>query len=302
MSKLPPHFIDLVYDCLLKSFWTKNALKRFLRRSGVSDNFLSQLDDAETKREWLDRLFPKLESSERGQALVRQMAATLSDQDSFPDHNREDAAEKIQAAKESVATLKAYISKQREDKEREADVQRSRELNQEIREKNRKSENDLAALRSRLDALCLRLGTQEAGYEFQTWFYDLMDFGDVDCRRPYMSGGRQIDGSITIGSTTYLVELKFTKPQSDAIDIDTLTKKVGNNALCTMGILVSMSGYSSVAIDEASGAGSPLLLLDYQHLYLVLTGGATFESVVKRVRRHASQEGKAFLAVADFGS
>jgi hypothetical protein len=50
------------------------------------------------------------------------------------------------------------------------------------------------------------------------------------------------------------------------------------------------------------GKGSPLLLFDYQHLYLVLTGGSTFENVVRRVRRHASQEGKAFLAVADFGN
>jgi hypothetical protein len=146
------------------------------------------------------------------------------------------------------------------------------------------------------------MGTQGAGYEFQTWFYDLMAFGDIESRRPYVSEGRQIDGSITIDGTTYLVELKFTAPQSSATDIDSLTAKVGNNASCTMGILVSMSGYSSVAINQASGKGSPLLLFDYQHLYLVLTGGSTFEQVVRRVRRHASQEGKAFLAVADFGN
>lgn len=302
MNKLPPHFIDLVYDALLKSFWTKNALKRFLRRSHVSDNFLAQLASEETKREWLDKLFPKLEASERGQALIRQMAGTLSDQDSFPDlTNWEDSAEKIEAAQTSVAALKAYLSKQREEKERQADIQHSRELNQEIREKNRKAESDLVTLRSRLDSLCTRMGTQEAGYEFQTWFYDLMEFGDVDCRRPYMSGGRQIDGSVTIDGTTYLVELKFTVPQSDATDIDSLTKKVSNNASCTMGILISMSGFSSVAVSEASRAGSPLLLLDHQHIYLVLTGGSTFDAVVKRVRRHASQEGKAYLPVASFG-
>jgi hypothetical protein len=47
----------------------------------------------------------------------------------------------------------------------------------------------------------------------------LMCFCDVEHRRPYVAGGRQIDGSITLDGTTYLVELKFT------------TKKLGKNNL-----------------------------------------------------------------------
>ena len=60
-SKLSPHFIELVYDALLKSFWRKKALRNFLRRSHVSENFLGQLTDDESKRDWLDRLFRRLE-------------------------------------------------------------------------------------------------------------------------------------------------------------------------------------------------------------------------------------------------
>ena len=37
---LPPHFIDLVQDALLKSFWTKKALRTFIRRSHISESFL----------------------------------------------------------------------------------------------------------------------------------------------------------------------------------------------------------------------------------------------------------------------
>ncbi len=68
-----------------------------------------------------------------------------------------------------------------------------------------------------------------------------------------------------------------------------------------MGVIVSMSGYSSVAINEASFSKSPLLLLDAGHLYFVLGGLATFPDLLRRVRRHSSQEGAAYLPVTEFG-
>jgi len=67
IARLLPHFLDLVYDALLKSFWYKNSLRNFLRRSGIPSSLLSDFSDEESKREWLDRIFPKLEESEQGQ-------------------------------------------------------------------------------------------------------------------------------------------------------------------------------------------------------------------------------------------
>ena len=68
-----------------------------------------------------------------------------------------------------------------------------------------------------------------------------------------------------------------------------------------MGIMVSVAGYSAVAIKGASFARSPLLLIDYQHLYYVLMGSGTFPDMVGRIRRHSSQEGEAYLPVNKFG-
>ena len=68
-----------------------------------------------------------------------------------------------------------------------------------------------------------------------------------------------------------------------------------------MGIMVSMSGYSGVAVKEASRDKTPLLLLDYKHLYMLFTGAIRFSDIVARVRRHSSQTGQAYLSVEDFG-
>ena len=67
-----------------------------------------------------------------------------------------------------------------------------------------------------------------------------------------------------------------------------------------MGIMVSISGYSSVAKQEASGGRTPLLLADHSHLYLVLSGVMDFSDVIEKIRRHSSQTGEAYVAPADF--
>ncbi len=230
------------------------------------------------------------------------MAASLAEQTTYPDlESWEDSSQKIQAAQAAVEALKKFVKakNREEEKDHEADDRRKRA--KEAQDKTVRSQTDLAELRKRLDSLVPLLGVQKGGYDFQAWFYDLMDFSDIDNRRPFNQSGRQIDGSLTIEGTTYLVELKFTATQADATDIDSILAKVNTKADNTMGIMVSMSGYSSVAVQQASFAKSPLLLFDYNHLHMVLGAIERFADVVRRVRRHSSQTGSAYLAVKEFG-
>ena len=150
-----------------------------------------------------------------------------------------------------------------------------------------RSQQSLQKLNERLSTLGQSLGKQQAGYDFQDWFFELLDFSEIQNRKPYVHKGRQIDGSLTVSGTTYLVELKFTTDQAVATDIDSFYKKVTTKADNTMGVMVSISGYSSVAREEASGERTPILLLDHSHLYLVLGGIMGFSDIVERIRRHA---------------
>ena len=230
------------------------------------------------------------------------MAKSLSEQTTFPDlRNWEDSEQKIKEAQRAVQELRTYLRKQSETAESE---QARRDAQRRAKEKTAKlqrSISDREALQRRLEDLGRKLGTQEGGYAFQEWFYDFIDYSEITNRRPYHSSGRQIDGSVTHDGTTYLVELKFADSQSDATDIDSLKSKVESKADNTMGILVSMSGYSSVAVDEASGRRTTLLLLDHGHVYMCLLGALDFGEVISRVRRHASQTGEAYLPTRRFG-
>ena len=302
-AKITPRLIELTYEATLKSFWRKEALRKFLRASHVAEGFVATWASDESKRDFLDRAFQKLQASDRGKAVIFEIARFLSEQTTFPDlRNWEDSAQMIAEATKAVAELKAYLKSQGENIRSEREREEAKAKARDDRQKIQRSLTDKTKLQQRLDTLHLVVGTQQGGYDFQDWFYDLLDFCEIQNRRPYVSAGRQIDGSITFDGTTYLVELKFTGSQADATDVDSLRSKVDDKADNTMGILVSISGYSSVAVTQASGRKTTLLLFDAMHIYLFLSGTLSFRDIISRVRRHASQTGEAYLAAANFSS
>ena len=300
-TRLTPYYVELVYEACLKSFWRKKSLSKFLRQCNIAESFIASWAPGESKRDLLDRLFEKLLRTERGRTALLKMAKYLMDQSTFPDlHNWEDSEQKIKEAHSAVSRLRIYHNRQEDEIKAEESKQKSQTVFREHQKNINRFQQSLQKLNDRLTTLSQKLGTQRAGYDFQDWFYDLLDLSEITNRKPYFHAGRQIDGSLTLSGTTYLVELKFTNSQATATDIDTFYKKVTTKADNTMGVMVSISGYSSVAKNEASGEKTPLLLLDHAHLYLVLGGIMGLSDVIERIRRHASQTGEAYLASNQF--
>lgn len=300
-ARITPRLIELTYEAALKSFWRKEALRKFLRASHISETFLATWAPDESKREFLDRAFQQLQITDKGKAVVFAMARNLAELTSFPDlRNWEDSSQKIADASQAVKELKAHLRVQDEVTRNEKEREEAKSSARQERQALQRSLTDKAILQKRLDSLHSAVGTQKGGYDFQDWFYDLLDFCEIENRRPYMSSGRQIDGSLTLDGTTYLVELKFTATQADATDVDSLRSKVDDKADNTMGVMISISGYSSVAVKQASGRKTTLLLVDAMHLYLFLSGALSFKDVLGRIRRHASQTGEAYIEVCAF--
>ena len=163
------------------------------------------------------------------------------------------------------------------------------------------AQQSIEKLQARLTEMTPQLGTQAGGIAFERWFYDLAVFFELEARPGYRADGRQIDGAVTIEGTTFLTETKFTAEPIGSPDIDVFMAKIESKADNTMGLLVSLSGFTSGAIAAASKQRTPMLLLDHTHLFsLVLRGIMTLSKMVSRIKRHASQTGASYLAVADF--
>ena len=110
-AKITPRFIELTYEAVLNSFWRKEALRKFLRGSHVADSHMATWAADESKRDFLDRTFEKLQASDRGKSVIFDMSRFLSEQTTFPDlRNWEDSGLKIANATKAVSELKAYLN------------------------------------------------------------------------------------------------------------------------------------------------------------------------------------------------
>jgi len=302
--KLAPHIIGLTKDACNNAFWYKSDLRIFLKDYRISDNRLNELEH-QTKREFIDILFEKLCGlpDNKGHQIILEMAFALSVMTCFPSLNKcDDAVRKIKQAQESVAKLKNEVDKIKNQADLTAIREQSRQQFENMRSKNLQVFKDLSSLKNRLDSLFTKRGTQESGYDFERWFYELAAFFDIEHRSPFRDkDNRQIDGSLTLEGTTFLVELKNTQKPTEVKDIDQFLAKVTCKADNTMGIFVSMAGYTSGAIANASRDKTPIILMDSKHIYsIVLVGVMTLPEVIGRIKRHASQTGEAYLPCESF--
>jgi restriction endonuclease Mrr len=239
---------------------------------------------------------------EKGQNAILGMARSLAEMQHFPDLERkEDTKVRIPEAKEAITRLRKAVlainETIRETKEAES---RRRTAQDEITARVA-AQQSLEKLQIRLTEITRQLGTQEGGYAFERWLYDLAIYFELDARPGYKAEGRQIDGALTIEGTTFLVETKFTNEPVGSPDIDTFMAKIESKADNTMGIFVSISGFNEGAKHAASKQRTPMLLLDQGHIFnLILRGIMTLPQVVSRIKRHASQTGLAHLAATEF--
>ncbi|MFM7469535.1 MAG: hypothetical protein ACKO37_08565 [Vampirovibrionales bacterium] len=309
MVQVSSNFVELTKDAALKSFWRKSSLKLFLQNYDIPHNHLSSWDTSphsqETKSQYLDRLFGYLitRSDNQGNRIIVSMAKDLSEKTAFPDlQNLDDSNEKLIKAREAVRLLKIEYNTLINQDKHEKEVRKNRENEAKKRQERILAQTNLSTLKERLDQLAPKLGLQQAGYDFEKWLYDLAAFFDIDARKPYKDkDGRQIDGAITIDGTTYLIEAKFTKTKTIVTDVDVFYSKVTRKSDNTMGLLVSMSGYDDGAVKGASRDRTPLLLLDYSHIYnLILNEQLSLPDVIRRISRHASHTGEAYLSVLNF--
>ena len=75
---ITPRLIELTYEAVLKSFWRKEALRKFLRASYISEAHIATWSGDESKRDFLDRTFQKLQLTDKGKALIVQMSRHLN--------------------------------------------------------------------------------------------------------------------------------------------------------------------------------------------------------------------------------
>lgn len=140
---------------------------------------------------------------------------------------------------------------------------------------------------------------QDRGRAFEGIIQAVLCRDGLKPRTNFRPEGEEVDGSFFLHQRTFLLEAKWRKDPRPASDLYAFRGKVDGKLVGTIGVFISMSGYSSEAIDALKyGKEINLILFNEQDFRLVCSGKISFVGAMERKLRYAAEEGQPFLPLA----
>lgn len=123
----------------------------------------------------------------------------------------------------------------------------------------------------------------------------------IDPKASFRVIGEQLDGAFCLEGTEYLFEAKWHAQLISANELDSFSMKVSRKLDNTLGVFLSMNGFSEDGI-KAHSVGRPnIILMDGSDLMAVLEERIDLVSLLIRKKRHASQTGEIYLPAHRLG-
>lgn len=293
--------IQYLKEALCNIYWYKSELKSFLINCINNKEVIYNVDWDKYKRQIVSDIIDELMLyQEKHLGDIRRLFNEVSQMNSFRHLEQlEDGKRKAERAKAAVSDLRKSIENHDEKlKEKEAVRKRRIENMEKIRESK--------AFLSKLDSInhaYSRLVTSKnhhnRGFELEKVLYEIFELFDLDPKASFRNIGEQIDGAFSLEGTDYLFEAKWQSYAVNASDLDAFTGKIKRKLDNTLGLFLSINGFSEDAVKIHSAGRSTILLMDGIDLLAVLENRIDFVSLVIRKRRHASQTGNIYLKVGD---
>lgn len=209
----------------------------------------------------------------------------------------EDGEIKVKQAKASIAALRnltaaheaLYEDQKKAEERRQADYQRL--------VKTTAVQQKLSELTREYYQLLSSTDPQKRGYQFEKILGELFALFDLDPKASFKIVGEQIDGAFTFDGTDYLLEGKWQQAPVAVQDLDALAGELSRKLDNTLGLYLSINGFSQDAVKTHSSGRRLMLLMDGSDLMAVLEGRIDFIQLLLRKRRCASQTGNILLRI-----
>ena len=153
----------------------------------------------------------------------------------------------------------------------------------------------LEALNSEYMPLLTDPDHQRRGFRLEKILRSLFELFDLDPRASFKLVGEQIDGAFTFEGTDYLFEGKWQQEPVAAAELDVLSGKLSRKLDNTLGLFLSINGYSEDGVKTHSSGRRVMILMDGSDLMAVLEGRIDLIQLLLRKRREASQTGNIYL-------
>jgi hypothetical protein len=298
-KKIAPAAIVALKEALTNLYWYKGDLRSFLTSTLTNPVLLSRLDWGDYKRNIVGQLVDYLEQrQDEYQADLLRLMTEVARVDDFSHLARlEGGKEKADAAQAAVKALRklsaaheALFEQQREQEER-------RRRAHEVLLRTTAVRDKLDELKVEYFALLGSAEPQQRGYRLEKIIRALFELFDLDPRASFKLVGEQIDGAFTFEAIDYLFEGKWQQEPVGAADLDVLAGKLSRKLDNTLGLFLSINGFSEDGVRTHSSGRRLMLLTDGSDLMAVLEGRIDLIQLLLRKRREASQTGNIYLRI-----
>lgn len=274
----------------------KNALKKLFVRAGVKEQVferyrhLTKFVIARSILDDLERVGRRGWSVQR--RFVAELAALDRPEEQVPDWRRGEQAladlrRLAQAAQVLVNPEEAERGKRRADAAEQAAARSARR-------------KELSHLYERFIDLQREDDRQARGYALERLLGDLFRLHELEYTGSYKTDTDQIDGSVTFGSFTYLLEARWRQLLASDTDLGSLLHKVRRRLDATRGIYVSMAGFRDEAVTLFRLAQeNPLILVDGQDLACILEGRIDLTDALQAKVHAAAVRGEPYLRLVE---
>ncbi|MFF3138676.1 restriction endonuclease [Streptomyces mirabilis] len=299
----PSAYLALI-EALTLIFWNKKPFELYLRGM-LQDHseLLARLDFGATKREVSGQLAKLLRANEaRYLDLTVALMLDIAAMETFPNlTNQVDGDDMVAKAVAAVAELRRWTAKQQKIiQEHEAHAVAIAESAKKAQD-GRVFAQSHEELKQRFLLMHSATDPHKRGTAFEGFINELFALYDMEPRAAYNLDHEQIDGAFSFNTDHYVLEAKWWKEAIGRRELDVFKTNIERKGKNTLGLYVSMSGYSADALAVYSYS-TPFITMDGSDFMAVLDQRIRLDDLLDRKKGHASQTGHCYLPVSEIFS
>lgn len=296
-KQLSPAGIMALKEALCSVYWYKSELRGFLQLCLSNPGILNNFNWENYKRQIASDVVDYLVSNPS--AHLGDLTKVCYELCKLTDFSHlkplDDGPQKVDRARNAVNQLKQLVEPHQDLKKEQDDIKLRQELAAKKLRENSAVRLKLEIIKNRYLALMGSDNTQGRGFELERVMYELFELFDLDPKASFKNLGEQIDGAFSLEGTEYLFEAKWHKELVIKADLAVFTDKVRTKLENTLGVFLSINGFSPDGVSAHQSGGASILLMDGGDLMAVFEERIDFTSLLLRKKRHAAQTGHIYF-------
>lgn len=140
---------------------------------------------------------------------------------------------------------------------------------------------------------------QARGYALEKLLNDLFLLYDLAPKSSFKITGEQIDGAFTFNNDEYLLEAKWRNELTAIDDLDAFSGKLQRKLDNTLGLFISINGFSPDAISAFSSGRKLMFLMDGTDIMAILDERISLPDLLRQKKRAAAHTGNIYLRYQD---